>query len=478
LLFAAGKESPLKKSLIAIFISLVLLLGCLAAISRLKPPLENEGEIYLYIQPYPQEAERLRFSIEKISAVGGDGREFPLEISLREIKASDMRRQRLLASGRIPPGPYIGFSVKVKKAILKGEDAEADLLVPEGPVRADFPFNVSRKRAYVISLTFKYRESIPGGFSFSPVFSVLIPAKPIISLAGYVTNTGSNNITVFDKKLGQVVGMIATGKGPVGMVLDQRLRRAYVALSGDDAIEVIDVTGGEIINRTRLNNGDRPQEVALTPDGKILLTVNVGSNTVSFVDSISLFELGRVNVGNGPHSILIEPTTGRRAYVFNTVSGTLTILDIPNKAVVTTISTDPGPLRGQFNPRGDNLYVIHELSSYLAVIDPISFRILKRFSVGLGMISIKVDSRTGLVYIGRKNDIFVGVYDPFSFVAVDLIRTGGAINYMAIDGDENNLYMVSSEMNRVIVSNLVRKRIAYEIDVGEDPYWVTMMGER
>ena len=71
---------------------------------RLRPPLEDEGEIYLYLQPYPQEAERLRFSIEGISAVSADGREFPFEISLREIKASDVRRQRLLASGRVPAG--------------------------------------------------------------------------------------------------------------------------------------------------------------------------------------------------------------------------------------------------------------------------------------------------------------------------------------------------------------------------------------
>ena len=95
------------------------MLGCQATLSGLRPPLVDEGEIYLYLQPYPQEAERLRFSIEGISAVGADGREFPFEISLREIKASSVRRQRLLASGRVPPGSYVGLSVKVKKAILK-----------------------------------------------------------------------------------------------------------------------------------------------------------------------------------------------------------------------------------------------------------------------------------------------------------------------------------------------------------------------
>jgi YVTN family beta-propeller protein len=373
---------------------------------------------------------------------------------------------------------YTGFSFKARKAILKGEDGEADLLVPDVPVRTDFPFTVIRKRAYVVSLTFNYGESISKSFSFSPVFSASVPAKPIIGLAGYVTNTGSNNITVFDKRLGQVVGVIATGRGPAGMVLDQRARRIYVALSGEDAVEVIDVTGGEIINRVRLSQGDRPQEMALTPDGKFLLTVNAGSNTVSFIDPLSFYELGRINVGNGPHSILIDPNTGRRAYVFNRLSATISVLDIRNRGLVATLTADPGPLRGQFNRRGDRLYVIHELSSYLTVIDHSSLSTLKRFQVKIGMNSIKVDNRTDLVFLGRKNDIAVEVYDPLSFVPVDIIRTGGTIAYMTIDGEENNLYLVNEDKKSLMVSNLVRKRTVYEIDVGERPYWVVVMGER
>jgi YVTN family beta-propeller protein len=269
--------------------------------------------------------------------------------------------------------------------------------------------------------------------------------------------------------------MIATGKGPAGMALDQRLRRVYVATSGDHEIEVIDITGGELINAIKLSIGDRPQELALTPDGRTLLSLNAGTNTVSFIDPSSLFELNRVNVGMGPRSILIDPN-GRRAYVFNTLSGTISVLDIASRAIVTTFSTDPGPLRGQFNRRGDNLYVIHELSSYLTVVDPISFRILKRFSIGWH--EFHKLTRTDLAYIGRRNDPFVGVYSPLSFVSVDFVKTGGTIECMAIDGEENNLYLVNSDMKSLMVSNLVRKKIVSEMDVGEGPYWVTMMGER
>jgi YVTN family beta-propeller protein len=455
-----------------------VLLGCQATLLQVKAPLEEEGEVYLYIQPFPQEAYRLRFKIVEISALSADGREFPLSVSLHELKGMEMKRQRLLASGQLPPGPYVGFSFGVKDANLKVEEGEASLLVPEAPAKVEFPFSVAKKKSYVISLAFKYRESIREGFSFSPIFSVLIPTKPIASLSGFVTNGASNNITVFDKNLGQVVAMIATGRGPAGMALDQTRRRAYVALSADDTIVVVDVTSVDVIDSIRLHTGDHPQEVALTPDGRLLLSANRDSNTVSIIDPVALLELTRINVGNGPNSVLIDPT-GRRAYVFNRLSSTISVIDIPHKAIVTTISTDAGPLRGQFDRKGDRFYVINEWSSYLTVFDAASLTVLGRFTVmRMGLDAIKVDTMTDFIYLGRRNDTLVEMYDPFSFVRVDFIQTPAGVTYMTIDGETNNMYMVSPEIKSVMISNLVSKKTPSEIDVGDGPYWVTLMGER
>ena len=481
-LFAFLRELCVSVVKIGLFLCFLFALsGCEGILQQIKPVLEEEGEVYLYLQPYPQEAERLRFTIEQVFAVSQDGREIPLTLSLRDIKGPDVRRQRLLASGNLPPGPYIGLSFKVKDAIVRVEDeeeeSEAALLVPEVPVRVNFSYDIARKKGRVLSLVFKYRESIQDRINFAPAFSIFVPSRPLNTLVGYVTNSGSNNVMVFDKKMVQIVGVIPTGRGPAGMALDQRLLRAYVSLPDDDAIEVIDITAGDIINRMRVNTGDRPRELALTPDGRTLLALNTGSNTVSFLDSASLFELGRINVGNGPSSILIDQT-GRRAFVFNTLSSTISVVDIPNRGIVTTISVDAGPLRGQFNRRGDRLYVIHEFSSNLTVIDPAFLVVQRRFTVRIGMSSIKVDTRSDLVYLGRKIDPMVEVYDPLSFVPVDSVKTGGGVVYMTIDGDESNLYLVNAQRKRVLVSNLVSKKIISEMDVGVDPYWVTIMGER
>jgi YVTN family beta-propeller protein len=456
---------------------LIFLAGCQTMLTQMKAPLEEEGEVILYMQPFPQEADRLRFTVDAIYARRSDGADFPLSIRLRDLRGAEMTRQRLLGSVQLPPGSYLGFSLRVKEAFLRVEDGQAALLVPEVPVRIDFPFNVSRKRAYVIALALQSRESLRSGFSFNPTFSVFVPAKPLASLTGYATNRGGNNVTVFDKRAGQVAAVIATGGGPAGMALDQRASKVYVALPDADAIEVIDITAGEITDKIRLNIGDRPRELAITPDGRVLLTVNTGSNTVSLFDVPSLIESNRITVGNGPNSILID-SLGRRAYVFNSLASSISVIDIANRAPVTTLGTDAGPLRGQFNRRGDAFYVIHEWSPYVSLIDAVSLSVSKRMYVGAGLVSIKVDANTDLVYLARGRDSVVGVHEPFSFVAVDYLQAGGGISYLTIDSDGNSLVMVSPNLQRVVAINLISNKTLSAIDVGEEPYWVSVMGER
>ncbi len=467
----------MKIYLSALILAVLFFCGCQTIPVQVKAPLENEGEVYLYIRTFPQDSERLRFSIEGVFAVGDEGTEYPLSVRLSEFNVREINRQRLVAFGALPPGLYSGLSFKVKSAILQTSEGDAELLVPEKPVRIDFPFRVEKKRSMVISTQFRYAESIQGGFSFSPSFSMLIPERPLISLMGFVSNSGSNNVTVFDKNKMEVTGVISTGSGPKGMAISPDRARAFVALSGEDSIEAIDIAGGNVLNDIRLSAGDRPLEIALTPDGRILLSANSGSNTVSIIDAVSSIETSRVQVGDGPQSIAIDQT-GRRAFVFNNTAGTISLIDIPLRAVAATIATEPHPIRGQFNRRGDRLYVISSGSPFLVILDPATLSVTRREFVGMKMNSLKVDTRTDLFYIGKKFDMDLAAYDPFSLVAVDYIRTDGAVDYMSIDGEGNYLFLVTPERGTVSAVNLVSRKTAAILDVGEIPYWVTMQGER
>jgi len=469
--------AAVRTTLLSLVSVCLLLAGCGASLPQFRPRPEGDGEAYLYLQPFPQEADRLTFNIGGIAALSQDGREIPLSVSLGEVRGADVKRQRLLAVGFLPPGDYAGFSLRISTASLKGEAGDSALLVPEAGTKIDFPFVVGRRQGRVIAMVLKYAQSVDAGFGFSPAFSMYFPDKPPTNLVGLVANSGSNDITVFNKKSLQVYDVIVTGRGPAGMALDQRTRRAYVALSGEDGIEVIDVAAGNVSDRIRLYPGDGPREVALTPDGRTLLSANTGSNTVSVIDADSRFEVTRIPVGNGPRSVAIEPT-GRRAFVFNNLSNTISVLDIPTRSVITTIGVDPGPVRGQFNRRGDRLYVIHETSPYVVVINPNLLTVTGRFPVRSGVRSLKVDPNTDLVYLGKVRDFGVGLYDPFAFAPVGFIDTGAPVAQMTADGEENNLFMVCPDRKTVLVANLTSRRIVAEFDLGDDPYWATVMGER
>lgn len=465
----------MKRLCIAVFV-LAFISGCQAQSVLLKPALEEEGELDVYLRPLPQEAEPLAFTLEEISAVKEEGGTYPLALSLAEIRGGKHQKQRFLASGDLPPGSYTGLSFKVKNAFLKGEEGPAALLVPEEPVTIGIPFRINKRRALLLSLALDYRKSVGDGYRFSPNFSIFVPDRPPIGLQGYAANFSSNNITVFDKKEGQVVGVISTGRGPSGIALDRRSRRAYATLAEDDAIEVIDAEAWEVITHIRLQTGDHPREPALARDGSILFTANPGSDTVSVVDISSLVEVNRITVGNGPHSVLMD-REGKRAYVFNARSNTISVIDVAHQSVAATITTAAGPVRGQFSRNGDRLYVIHELSPYMSVFDPSSLSAQKRVFVGNGLSAIKVDDRTDLLYVGRGPDA-LEILDPFSFFPVDSIPAGGRISHMAIDGDEGNLYLVIPDRKAVSILGINSRKMSPEIDVGEGACWVTLMGER
>ena len=437
----------------------------------------TDGSVHLYLQPFPSDASRLTFAIASVSAVTTSGSEYPLSLALKVVGPVEASRQRLLASGRLPEGRYAGFLFQVTRAALKSERGDVALVVPDLPVRLDVSFSVAGQEAPLLWLALKYPDSVAGGFDFSPVFSAVTPPRPLADHAGFVTNSGSNTITVFDKSLAQAVAVINTCAGPFGMALDRRRLRVYVACPKDDEIQSIDVAAGEIVQRTRASPGDRPREVALTPDGATLVSVNTGSNSISFFDAMSLTRQERINVGSGPGSVLIDPG-GKRAFVFNTLSSSVSVIDMATRSLVATLSMDAAPLRGEFNGSGNRLYVIHERSPYLTVLDPQQLTITTRTRLSSSVDAIAVDRVRGMVCLAGSHGTAVEFYDPNVLLPLYFMKTREGVSHLTIDAEDNRLYMVNPETRTLIVGRLADRKVVSEIDVGDGAAWVTVVGER
>jgi YVTN family beta-propeller protein len=293
---------------------------------------------------------------------------------------------------------------------------------------------------------------------------------------GFATNTGSNVVTVFNKHTMEVIDTIATGSGPMGAALDQRREWVYVALAGESTIAAIDVGTAEVFRRVRLHFGDEPVEIGLSADGRILVSANRGSNTASIIDTDSLREIERVRLPSEPRSVVMSPTEPR-AFLIQPMSNSISVVDLYRREIFSTQALEETPLRGAVSEDGASLYVIAKNSPNLLVIDPTSLTITGRIFVGMGAASIKLDPATGLVYIGKRMG-GVAVVDPSLGMPIDTIRVVGSAAFLAIDGDENNLFVASSDKETIQRMGLISQKRSGAIEVEERCYAVVLMGER
>ncbi len=455
-----------------------ILASCQAPAAWVKPVLEDRGEVFLYLQPVPQGGETLRFSLDGIWAESEDGTRFPLDLFLGEWDGARIAgAQKLLASAILPPGRFAGISLEIKRAFLRGEEGEGSLLVSEESFSLVQPFTVDRKKALALFLSLNPAQSVSEGFRFTPAFSLAIPGRELIGLTGYVSDSARHTLFVFDKKRMQVTSAIATGSGPRGIALDPVRRQVYVALSGSDAVEAIDVLSGESVGRASLNPGDGPEDLALTPDGRFLVCVNSVSGTASIIDAERLFELGRVRVGERPTGVAVSPS-GQRAFVVNSVSGTVSVLDLVRRQILATISVEGTPSKAAVAREGDRLFVISGDSPNLLVVDLASLTVTRRVFVGSGAVAMKVDSQTGLIYLAKRPEGQIAVIEPSSLIVVDSFDIGGTASHLTIDGDENALIAVLPREEKVVKASIVKQKAVSEMEVGGGSYEVVVAGER
>ena len=214
------------------------------------------------------------------------------------------------------------------------------------------------------------------------------------------------------------------------------------------------------------------------PGGRLLMSVNPGTSTVSFIDSLSYLELSSTAVGYDPSAILVDPVSRNRAYVFNTSSNSVSIIDIPARKTAVTFAVETGPVRGQFSKNGDKLYVIYEATPHLTVIDPASLQVSDRVFIGAPAEALKADTMTGTVYFTGTGHSTVEMFEPYTLFATDFIPAAGGVSYLTIDGQENSLLLLSPELRTITSVNLNTRNVVSVFDVGEDPYQVTLTGER
>lgn len=464
-----------------LFLLLFTVIGCGCSSPQTRTvytePLGDQGELYLYLQPLPQEMQSLSFTISDISVISEEGNAIRPILSEKMTisgKGSTGMQKRLVAAV-LPPGRYWGVSLTIEQASISTEKGEVDLTPPAEPIRLEHKFFVLGGTSLALSMDLSSEFLVTDGYRFTPRLVLGKTSMPPRNYLGFVSNPSKNIVTVFNKRSMEVIQVIHTGAGPKGMALDQQNGIVYVAAAGDDTIEMISIATLEIIGRIRLPSGDEPSELALTPDGRTLLSANYGSGTVSIINTRSISEDGRLVLDPDPVSIVMG-LDGGTAYVLHTMSNTISVVDVAGRSLLTSVSLDESPVRGALSSDGNSLYIISEYSTSLLVLNTASLDISQRIFIGSNGAAITADVKNNLVYVGKKTGEVV-VADPAAEMFIDSFAVEHGVDYITIDGEENALLVLTAAGDTIHKLNLVSKRKLADMDTEEGGHALVVMGE-
>ncbi|RJQ43275.1 MAG: hypothetical protein C4538_12245, partial [Nitrospiraceae bacterium] len=410
-----------RKSLLFVLIAFCLSFsyGCYYLEDKSSPSEPNKGQIALFLNGPDKVVDEITFQLAAIDFIAENGTLHELAVSQNEISSLKLKgRQVLLSEGVLPEGRYTKLKLVIKEATVKRKDQTSRLALPPDGTEMPIHSTVRKGQNTSIFLHWDAEGSITDGYLFSPRMAVSGKVPELSTSLVYITNEGSDNVSVLNRQSGEIVTNIMVGKKPKGitaMLAGERLK-VYVANSGSNSISVIDPTTNHVETEVPVRFGSGPAGIAAVrvSSGKELVFVtNFDSNSVSVIDTSTFQETEKIDVGKGPVAIAADP---------------------PVEKLLGTrfLSFDQINIIRSFRQKFFYVYVLNYYSNTVSVVkmDLLTHRSQEVINIDVGWnpIALDVDYQKGKVYVTNYSSDKLSVIDILQFIKGEDENAVSAIN--------------------------------------------------
>jgi YVTN family beta-propeller protein len=152
---------------------------------------------------------------------------------------------------------------------------------------------------------------------------------------------------------------------------------AYVTNSGSNTVTVLDLV--HLRQDRVLAVGANPSGVSANPTRNEIYVVNTDSGTISVIDAEKNRVAATIAVHRKPYFIDVD-SAGRRAYVANSGSNNVSVIDLDKRRVIGVIGVGEAPGLARISPDGGSLVVTNRASGSVSIVDPEKFRVRASFA--------------------------------------------------------------------------------------------------
>jgi DNA-binding beta-propeller fold protein YncE len=120
----------------------------------------------------------------------------------------------------------------------------------------------------------------------------------------------------------------------------------------------LSTTKHTVLDTLRLPAGSMPQDIRLSPDGKVFYLADMGADQVRIIDAARLVQIGAVHTPPNPHG-LYPSRDGRRMYISDRGAGKVSVLSFRTNRIVDTWTIPGGgsPDMGGVSADGKELWL-------------------------------------------------------------------------------------------------------------------------
>ena len=164
----------------------------------------------------------------------------------------------------------------------------------------------------------------------------------------------------------------------------------------------VDVERQKMLGSVPLAPHGMPQDVKLSPDGKVFYVADMMANGVYLIDGDNLSKLDFIPTGKGTHG-LYASRDSKVLYVSNRGEGTISVIDFATRKVVHKWQLPGGgsPDMGGVSADGNVLWLSGRYNSEVYAIDTHDGRLLARIPVGHGPHGLCVYPQPGRYSLGH-----------------------------------------------------------------------------
>jgi YVTN family beta-propeller protein len=164
----------------------------------------------------------------------------------------------------------------------------------------------------------------------------------------------------------------------------------------------VDVAKQAMIGELKLPRSGMPQDVKLSPDGKIFYVADMDANGVYEIDGDAFKVLSFIPTGRGAHG-LYTSRDSRMLYVSNRGEGTISLIGFAERRVVEKWTLPGGgtPDMGGVSADGKVLWLSGRYSRQVYAIDTANGKLLARIKLGKGPHGLCVYPQPGRYSLGH-----------------------------------------------------------------------------